>query len=513
MDGALVVPVILAGGSGTRLWPLSRERHPKQLLRPFGERSLLQETFERVRSLPLGAAPSGAEATLGETLVVCHEEHRFIVREQLEGSGGAPPTILLEPVARDTAPALTSAALWASRRGGDPVLLVCPSDHVVSDLPAFHRTVSAALRFGNEGMIVAFGVNPTLPETGYGYIRRGAGVSVKGDAHGYAIDAFVEKPGRDAAASYLASGRYLWNAGIFVMRASVWLEAVKRHRPEVLSACREALAGRLEDGVFVHLDAAALEGCPRDSIDYAVMERLSGSWLEPAADGREGEAIPATVVTLDAGWSDVGSWTAWLDLKRGDGDNASYGDVFVHDSTSCLLHAEHRLLAAVGLRDTVVVETADAVLVAHKDAARKTGEVVAWLESERREESRHHRRVERPWGSFERLGSDEGYQIKRLCVKPGEALSLQMHRHRFEHWVVVRGTGKVTRGGEEFLLSENQSIDIPAGTAHRLENPGSTPLEVIEVQSGRHLDEEDIVRYEDRYNRQAGGGAGRAQEP
>ena len=501
MERALVVPAILAGGSGTRLWPLSRERHPKQLLRPFGERSLLQEAAERVSTLPLGALESGAEVVLARPVVVCHEEHRFIVREQLDELAGPPARIILEPVARDTAPALTGAALWARRNGDDPVLIVLPSDHVIADVNAFHGTVLSALRFAVEGVIVAFGVAPARPETGYGYIRRGAGVRAKDGARGYSIDAFVEKPGRDAAASYLASGAYLWNAGIFVMRASVWLEAVDRHRPEVLAACRDALAGAKEEGDFVHLEAAAMERCPRDSIDYAVMERLSRSYLKPAADGRDGVPIPATVVPLDAGWADVGSWTAWLDLKRGEGDNAASGDVFVRDTTNCLLHAEHRLLAAVGLSDTVVVETADAVLVAHKDAARNIGEVVDWLEGEHREESRNHRRVERPWGSYERLDSGEGYQVKRLSVKPGEALSLQMHRCRFEHWVVVRGTAKVTRAGEQFLLTENQSIDIPVGVAHRLENPGSSPLEVVEIQSGSHLDEDDIVRYEDRYNR------------
>ena len=501
MEGVLVVPVILAGGSGTRLWPLSRERHPKQLLRPFGERSLLQETVERVRSLPLGAAARDKKAALALPVVVCHEEHRFIVREQLDDIAMHETSVLLEPVARDTAPALTGAALWARRAGEDPILLVLPSDHIVSDPDAFRKTVVWALRFGTDGMIVAFGVTPTRPETGYGYIRRGVGVRAKEGARGYSIDAFVEKPGRDAAASYLASGAYLWNAGIFVMRASVWLEAVDRHRPEILDACRDALAGAKETGGFLHLEAAAMERCPRDSIDYAVMERLSHSYLKPAADGREGVPVPAAVVPLEAGWADVGSWTAWLDLKRGGSDNATSGDVFVRDSANCLLHAEHRLLAAVGLSDTVVVETADAVLVAHKDSARKIGEVVEWLEAERREEGKNHRRVERPWGSFERIDAGEGYQVKRLSVKPGEALSLQMHRRRFEHWVVVRGTARVTRGEETFILSENESIDIPVGAPHRLENPGRGPLEVIEVQSGSQLDEEDIVRYEDRYHR------------
>ena len=497
----LVVPVILAGGSGTRLWPLSRERHPKQLLRPFGERSLLQETAQRVRSLPLEGVSSGGDARLAPPVVVCHEEHRFIVRDQLDDISMPDASVLLEPLARDTAPALTGAALWAQGTSDDPILLVLPSDHIVSDLDAFRSTVSSALRFGADGMIVAFGVAPTHPETGYGYIQRGVAVQAKEGARGHTIDAFIEKPGRDAAASYLASGAYLWNAGIFVMRASVWLEAVDRHRPEVLAACRDALAGAREAGGFLHLEATAMERCPRDSIDYAVMEHLAGSCVEPAAGGREGAPIRAAVVSLEAGWADVGSWTAWLDLKRGGSGNATSGDVFVRDSDNCLLHAEHRLLAAVGLSDTVVVETADAVLVAHKDAVRTIGEVVDWLEGEHREEGKHHRRVERPWGSFERLDGGEGYQVKRLSVKPGEALSLQMHRRRFEHWVVVRGTARVTRGEETFVLSENESIDIPVGAAHRLENPGSSPLEVIEVQSGSRLDEEDIVRYEDRYHR------------
>ena len=502
MEGDLVVPVILAGGSGTRLWPLSRERYPKQLLRPFGERSLLQETVRRVRTMPLDTdGEPGGGLSLAPAVVVCHEEYRFIVREQLDDVSMSDTSVLLEPLARDTAPALTGAALWALRTGGDPLLLVLPSDHIVSDVDEFHRAVLSALRFGADGLIVAFGVTPTRPETGYGYIRRGVGVRAKEGATGHSIEAFVEKPGRDAAASYLASGAYLWNAGIFVMRASVWLEAMDRHRPEVLDACRDALAGAREVGGFLHLESDAMERCPRDSIDYAVMERLSRSYLKPAEDGRGGAPIPAAVVSLDAGWADVGSWTAWLDLKRGGSDNAASGDVYVRDSDNCLLHSEHRLLAAVGLSDTVVVETADAVLVAHKDAAREIGEVVEWLEGEHREEGKHHRRVERPWGNFERLDAGEGYQVKRLSVKAGQALSLQMHRRRFEHWVVVRGTARVTLGEETFDLSENESIDIPVGAAHRLENPGSELLEVIEVQSGSHLDEEDIVRYEDRYHR------------
>ena len=355
--------MILAGGSGTRLWPLSRERYPKQLLRPFGERSLLQETARRLCSLPREGGSSDGEARFAPPVVVCHEEHRFIVRDQLDEVSMPDTTVLLEPLARDTAPALTAAALWAQRTGGDPVLLVAPSDHVVSDLGAFGAAVLSALRFGAEGMIVAFGVTPTRPETGYGYIRRGVGVRAKSGAKGHSIEAFVEKPGRDAATSYLASGAYLWNAGIFAMRASVWLEAVDRHRPEVLTACRRALAGVREAGGFLHLEAAAMERCPRDSIDYAVMERLAGSRLKPAADGREGAPIPAVVVSLEAGWADVGSWTTWLDLKRGGSGNATSGDVYVRDTDNCLLHAEHRLLAAVGLSDTVVVETADAVLV------------------------------------------------------------------------------------------------------------------------------------------------------
>ena len=502
MNESLVVPVILAGGSGTRLWPLSRERHPKPLLSVCAGASLLQDTVARVRSLPAETAGGGGGAAIEPPVVVCREEHRFIVREQLDAAASPESWLILEPVARNTAPALTSAALWSRSGGGDPLLLVLPSDHVVADAHAFHRAVLAALRFGRENMIVALGVAPTRPDTGYGYVRCGARVTARGGAGGFSIDAFVEKPGRDAAASYLASGAYLWNAGIFVMRASVWLEAVDRHRPEVLAACRDALGGAKGAGRFLHLDAAAMERCPRDSVDYAVMERLAPSGPEPVGERREGTAVPAVVVPLDTDWSDVGSWATWLDVTRGGNANATVGDVFVHRSTNCLLHAEHRLLAAVGLSDTVVVETADAVLVAHRDAAQNVDAVVGWLEARHRKESRSHRRVYRPWGSFEQLDAGEGYQVKRLSVKPGEALSLQKHRHRSEHWVVVRGRAKVTRGDEERILGENESIDIPVGTIHRLANPGSDPLEVIEVQSGSYLGEDDIVRLEDRYNRQ-----------
>ena len=491
-----VIPVILAGGSGTRLWPLSRARHPKPLLRPFGERSLLQETVERVHSLPLsGAALCGGSVALAPPLVVCHEAHGAIVRAQLDDMAMGESRLLLEPVARNTAPALSAAALWAGREGRDPLLLVLPSDHVVSDREAFGRALLSALRFGAEGRIVALGVPPTRAETGFGYIRRGAGMRTQEGDRGYAIDAFVEKPKREVAAALLASGTCLWNAGIFVMRASRWLEAVKRHRPEMLAACREALAGGREAGGVVHLEAAAMTRCPRDSIDYAVMERLSRPGLEPAAGGRDAP-VPAALVPLEAGWADLGSWASWLDLARGGSGNATSGDVFVRDSRNCLLHAEHRLLAAVGLSDTLVVETADAVLVAHRDAAHRIGEVVEWLEEEGREEGKTQHRSERSWGRLERVGAGTGYQVRRLRVKPGRALSLTMHRPGVEHWVVVRGRARVTRGEEVFTLAENASIDVVAGLAHRLENPARDLLEVIAVRTAAASDATD-VDYED----------------
>ena len=492
------LPLILAGGSGTRLWPLSREKSPKQLLAVReGGASLLQETVSRAQ----GVRAAGRKTL--PPLVVCHEDQRYLTLSQLDEAGSPDARVLLEPVSRNTAPALTYAAAFAQREtASDPVLVAMPADHVIADAGAFHAATSDAIGLAETGMVVTLGVVPTRAESGYGYIRKGIGVKSGGGARGFAIDAFVEKPSAKTAASYLASGKYLWNSGIFVVRASVWLDAIDRHRPDILRACLQAVEGCETDGRFVRVSREAFEACPSDSIDYAVMERIAHSHIKPADDGREGAAIPAAVVPLDAAWSDVGSWLAVLELA-GDGDenNALKGDVLALDSENSLLHAEHRFLAAVGLRDTVVVETADAVLVADKRRCQDVRRVVDWLRDRGREEGRTHRLVVRPWGAYESLDSGERYQVKRLTVTPGAAISLQLHHHRAEHWVVVKGTARVTKGEETFMLTENESTYIPVGAKHRLENPGTVPLEVIEVQSGSYLGEDDIVRFEDRYGR------------
>ena len=353
--------------------------------------------------------------------------------------------------------------------------------------------------------IVTFGIVPTRPETGYGYIRRGDAIdTVAADEPGYAIDAFVEKPGRHAAESYVSSGKYLWNSGLFMMRVSVWLDAVSRYRKPILDACQRAFDGGRDDGAFFRVDRDAFVGCPSDSIDYAVMERLTASQLKPATDGREGAPIRAAVLPLDAGWSDIGSWPALLELNnRDEHGNVLQGDAYAPGSTDSLVIGKHRLVVALGVKDTVVVETPDAVLVAPQEKCQDVKKVVEWLKAEGREEGKSHRRVYRPWGAFEQLDAGDRFQVKRLTVKPGASLSLQMHHHRAEHWIVVRGTAKVTRADEEFLLTENESTYIPLGVRHRLENPGAVELEVIEVQSGSYLGEDDIVRFEDRYDRLA----------
>jgi mannose-1-phosphate guanylyltransferase/mannose-6-phosphate isomerase len=500
-----VCAVILAGGSGTRLWPLSRGEFPKQLLRLSGENSLLQDTVLRLDGLSGSACAD--EAAAAPVLIVCHEEQRFLIRDQLGEIGRPPIRMLLEPESRNTAPALTSAAEYLSRGGSDPVMVVLPADHAIGDAEAFRNAVGAAIKIADKGFIVTLGVVPTRPDTGYGYIRRDPAANVKvGDtARGHRIAAFVEKPDKHVAASYVASGQYLWNSGIFVMRASLWLEAVDRCRPELVEACREAVDDGAEDASFFHLSRQAYGRCPSDSIDYAVMERLSESFLRPAADGRNGEPIPAAVVSMDAGWSDIGSWSALLDQEQsGDVGNAVQGDVLALETGNSLLVSSHRFVAAVGLRDTVVVETSDAVLVMHKERSQDVRRIVDWLNDRGRDEAQTHRLVHRPWGSFEALETRAGFQVKRLTVKPGAKLSLQLHHHRAEHWVVVKGVARVTRGDEVFNLNENESTFIPLETKHRLENPGEQTLEIIEVQVGDYLGEDDIVRFEDDYQRETG---------
>ena len=456
----MMQPVILCGGSGTRLWPLSREHHPKPLHAVNGERTLLQQTAARCE---------------GEPLVICNETHRFLVQEQLRRVGVRPRTILLESKGRGTAAALTLSAIHAIT-ADDPVLLAMPSDHFIAKRDAFQKAMARGAALAERGKIVAFGVPPTAPETGYGYIR----------ANGEDLEAFVEKPDAATAAQYFASGQYLWNAGIFAVRASIWLDAIAEFRNDIFKACERAYRQGKRDGVFYRVDPATFAECPSDSIDYAVMEKTT----------------EAMVVSLDAGWSDVGAWDALWDLEEKNADgNVIHGDVHAADTRNALLIAQHRLLACVGLEDVVVVETPDAVMVARKDKAQAIGPLVAKLKAAGRTECLAHRKVHRPWGSYDGIESGERFQVKRIVVDPGASLSLQMHYHRAEHWIVVRGTARVTRGDETYLLTENESTYIPPGTRHRLENPGKMPLELIEVQSGAYLGEDDIVRFDDVYGR------------
>jgi mannose-1-phosphate guanylyltransferase/mannose-6-phosphate isomerase len=474
----MIQPVILCGGSGTRLWPLSREHYPKQLHNLRGSHTLLEDTALRTRGL--GAAV--------EPVVVCNEGHRFMVAEQLERSGAKPKAILLEPLGRGTAPALTLAAVHCVT-ADDPVMLVMPSDHVVLDVARFQKAVERGAALAREGYIVTFGVPATSPQTGYGYIRAGAPVKASPDSH--FVDAFVEKPDAALAARYVESGNYLWNAGIFAVRASVWIDAIGSFRKEVLAACERAHRQGRRDGAFLRVEPGAFTECPSDSIDYAVMERL--------ADHSTYEAV---VVGLDAGWSDVGAWDALWQVGEKDAEgNVMHGDVQATETRNTLVIAQHRLVTCVGLEDMVVVETPDAVMVARKDRAQAIGPMVAKLKAAGREEALAHRKVHRPWGTYDGIERGERFQVKRIVVKPGASLSLQMHHHRAEHWIVVRGTARVTRGEETFLLTENESTYIPTGTRHRLENPGKLPLEIIEVQSGSYLGEDDIVRFEDTYGR------------
>jgi mannose-1-phosphate guanylyltransferase/mannose-6-phosphate isomerase len=435
----------------------------------------LQETGARCR---------GLEASV-EPLVICNETHRFLVAEQLKRIGAKPKAILLEPKGRGTAPALTLAAVHAVT-ADDPVLLVMPSDHVIARNDAFKRAVERGASLARHGYIVAFGVPPSSPETGYGYIRAGGDVCGIEDAK--YIDAFVEKPDAATAQAYFDSKNYLWNAGIFAVRASVWIDAIGEFRKDILAACERAYRQGKRDGAFWRVDARLFQDCPSDSIDYAVMERISQN--------------SAVVMRLDAGWSDVGAWDALWAIEEKDAQgNVAHGDVHLADTKNALVLAQHRMVACVGLDDVVVVETPDAVMVAHKDKAQAVGKLVSALKAEGRSETLAHRKVHRPWGTYDAIEHGERFQVKRIVVEPGAALSLQMHYHRAEHWIVVRGTARVTRGEETFLLTENESTYIPPGTRHRLENPGRLPLELIEVQSGSYLGEDDIVRFEDVYGR------------
>ncbi|MDR7305609.1 mannose-1-phosphate guanylyltransferase/mannose-6-phosphate isomerase [Rhodoferax saidenbachensis] len=478
----LIQPVVLSGGSGTRLWPLSREKYPKQLLPLIGDDSLLQATVRRVEGI------AGVE--LAAPLVVCNEEYRFVIAEQLRLMG-KPGTVVLEPAGRNTAPALTIAARAAMKNGADPVLLVMPADHVIVDTQAFQDVVRKGAALANDGVVVTFGITPDAPETGYGYIQSGESFGSDGAKR---IARFVEKPNVETAQAYLDEGSYSWNSGLFMMRASVWLAALEACRPDIAAACETAWTQGSADGEFVRVGKDAFSQCPSDSIDYAVMERI--------AAGQNASLPVGVVIPLSAGWSDVGAWEAlWNVLPKDAEGNVAQGDVLMQDSRNTLALSEGRLIACVGVDDLIVVETADAILVAHKNKTQDVKKIVDRLKSAGRSEGQIHRKVFRPWGWYDSVDSGERFQVKRIVVKPGAALSLQMHHHRAEHWIVVSGTAKVTQGEKTFLLSENESTYIPLGTTHRLQNPGKVELEMIEVQSGSYLGEDDIVRFEDVYGR------------
>jgi len=476
MSKVTIIPVILSGGSGSRLWPLSRALRPKQFLGLTDELTLFQLTLERLQGLVEPLKP----------IVVANDDHRFLVAEQCLEHGVTPSALILEPLARNTAPAIAVAALAAQAQGGDPVLLVLPSDHVFKNIKAFQSAVRVGEQAALAGALVTFGIVPTAPETGYGYVKASTNKAPYVTAGSQSVEAFVEKPDLETAKRYLAGGNYFWNSGMFMFRASTYLAELKAHNPAMFSACEQALNLAKKDLDFVRLDKEAFAQSPSDSIDYAVMEKTS----------------KAVVVPLDAGWSDVGAWSAvWEVLPQDASGNATRGDVMVEGAKNCYVHADYRLVSLLGVENVVVIETSDAVLVAHKDKAQDVKKLVDRLKADGRSEVQIHREVFRPWGSYDSIDNGQRYQVKRITVKPGAKLSLQMHHHRAEHWVVVSGTAKVRLGDKDVLLSENQSIYIPIGEVHSLENPGKVDLELIEVQSGSYLGEDDIVRLEDRYGR------------
>ncbi|MFK7886951.1 MAG: mannose-1-phosphate guanylyltransferase/mannose-6-phosphate isomerase [Gammaproteobacteria bacterium] len=474
----MIIPVILSGGAGTRLWPLSRKLYPKQLLPLVSEHTMLQDTVLRLEGLN----------DLSNPLVVCNESHRFLVAEQLRNEGMDHRGIILEPIGRNTAPAVAVAAMQllisAENDARDATMLVLPADHVVRDPAAFRAAIEQGQKATADGKLVTFGVVPDSPETGYGYIRMG---EEQGSGSGaYAVQEFVEKPDGPTAQSYIDDGRYLWNSGMFMFRVQAWLDELEKHAPEMVACCREAVSDAATDLDFIRLNEDAFGRCPSDSIDYAVMEKTDR----------------AVVVPLDAGWSDVGNWSSLHAAHEPDADNnVKVGDVLLESSKDCYVHSTSRMIAAVGLNDHVVVETADAVMVAPKARAQDVKALVERMREHGRDESLTHREVFRPWGSYDSIDMGDRFQVKRLMVKPGAILSLQKHHHRAEHWIVVTGTAEITRDDEVFLLTENQSTYIPLGATHRIANPGKVPLEIIEVQSGSYLGEDDIVRFEDTYGR------------
>lgn len=464
-----MIPVILSGGSGTRLWPLSRSSHPKQFLPLVSEKTMFQETILRLQGV------DGIQPPLG----ICNESHRFMMAEQFRELRSQPASIILEPVGKNTAPVAALAALFAS--SPDEVLLILAADHVIGNVNAFQTAVKQAEVLAKQGSMVMFGIVPTKPETGYGYIKRGRAIE-----GAYTVGAFKEKPELAVAEEYIESGEYYWNSGMFAFTAGQYLEELEKFSPDILNACRKAFDKAVVDKDFLRLDKEEFSRCPANSIDYAVME----------------ETDKGVVIPLDADWSDVGSWSSlWEIANKDEANNAVFGDVISQDTKDCYLHADSRLVSTVGVENLIIVETDDAVLVADKNKVQNVKEIVEQLKAKKRKEVNLHTSAYRPWGHYQLIDAGGRYQVKRLCVKPGAILSLQIHHHRAEHWVVVKGTALVTKGDEEFLLSENESTYIPLGVKHRLKNPGVIPLEIIEVQSGSYLGEDDIVRFKDQYGR------------
>lgn len=473
----MIVPVILSGGVGSRLWPLSREHLPKQLMPLLGgEHSLFQKTLVRLLKIA-GTAPP---------IIVCNESHRFMAAAQVQALNMTYSDIILEPVGRNTCPAITVGALAAMKNGEDPDLLVLPADHLIREDDLFAPAVLKGTELTSDGKIITFGIVPDRPETGYGYIRKGQSVPGQSNANAWVVREFIEKPDYEKACSYVDSKEYLWNSGMFMFRASVFLEELGRLAPEILAACRDSYEKARRDLDFIRLEEGAFASCPNISLDYAVMEKTPH----------------AVVIPLTVGWSDVGSWLSLHEVcEKDERRNVVTGDVLLEDVRNCYIHSENRLIAALGIENQIIIETKDAVLVSSMERSQDVKLIVGRLKKQMREEALSHSRTYRPWGSYESVDTGDRFQVKRITVNPGASLSLQMHYHRAEHWVVVRGTARVTKGDEEFLLNEDQSSYIPWGTRHRLENPGKIPLELIEVQSGSYLGEDDIRRFDDKYGR------------